>query len=235
MPTPLTPGTPSRCARSWYICCSFLGVMKKKLKYWVVLVIVIAFMPSELWAQDTEQQNPDVYGIKLRAGGRYDDVRMCVASPAGAKGGPALEISLFGEFGVSENTAIAVNVPIMRPILFGAAFEMLQFEPEVALLFRIEREGSVDVILGPSLGITLHYGPDYKSESSGDERRDSFFAMGPRIGGYIGLDFKRPGKTFNFQLGLSPYVVPLFSIDDSENHNGVVVGGILDGQFRFSV
>jgi hypothetical protein len=58
--------------------------------------------------------------------------------------------------------------------------------------------------------------------------------MGPQIGGYVGLDFKRPDERFNFQLGLSPYVAPLFGVNDPENHKGVVVGGLLDGLFRFS-
>jgi hypothetical protein len=40
-------------------------------------------------------------------------------------------------------------------------------------------------------------------------------------------------KTFNFELGLTPYVTPLFGVADSENHRGVVVGGLLDVLFKF--
>jgi hypothetical protein len=58
--------------------------------------------------------------------------------------------------------------------------------------------------------------------------------MGPIVGAYAGLDFRRPGETFNFQLGLSPYVTPLFGIRDPQNHRGVVIGGLLDGIFRFN-
>jgi len=175
-----------------------------------------------------------IFGIAVRAGGRYDNVRMCVASPSGVKGGPALDISFFTEIGVSKDMSVSINIPIMRPILFGAAFGMLQFEPEVSLKFRVEREGKTDIILGPSLGITLHYGPDYKSGSSANDRGKSFFALGPRVGGYLGLDFKRPGEVFNFQLGLSPYITPLFSVSDPDDHRGVVIGGILEGHFRFA-
>jgi hypothetical protein len=80
----------------------------------------------------------------------------------------------------------------------------------------------------------LHYGPDYQSERAMDKRGPSFFAMGPTIGGFVGVDFKRPTKAFNFQLGLTPYVTPLFGINDEKNHKGVVIGGLLDGQFRFN-
>ena len=92
----------------------------------------------------------------------------------------------------------------------------------------------MDFVGGPTLGISLHYGPDYASEVRGDNVGDSFFAMGPFVGGYVGVDFKRPSKTFNFELGLTPYVIPLFGVGDSEDHQGVVVGGLLDGLFKFN-
>ncbi len=199
----------------------------------VVMLVMVAFTGNSN-AQEQSYADQVIFGIKVQAGARYDDVRMCVASPPGAKGGMALEISFFTEIGVTEQISVLVNVPLMRPILFAAAFKMLQFEPEVALLFRHPQEGDVDIIVGPSLGIVLHYGPDYESGPSGEERGPSFWALGPRIGGYFGLDFKRPGKTFNFQLGVSPYVTPLFSVDDPDNHDGFVAGGTLDGSFRFA-
>ena len=199
----------------------------------IAMLVVVAF-PDNSSAQEQSYSDQVIFGIKAQAGARYDDVRMCVASPPGAKGGMALEISVFTEIGVTEQISVLVNVPLMRPILFAAAFKMLQFEPEVVLNFRHPQGGDVDIIVGPSLGIALHYGPDYKSGPSGEERGPSFWALGPRIGGYFGLDFKRPGKTFNFQLGLSPYVTPLFSVDDPDNHRGLVAGGTLDATFRFA-
>ncbi|MCP4678575.1 MAG: hypothetical protein GY854_24300 [Deltaproteobacteria bacterium] len=202
-----------------------------------ILAFVLAYliMGGNARAQNTETGDQVILGLKVSAGGRYDDVRMCVGSPKGVKGGPALDVSFFIETGVSQRMSVSINVPVMRPILFGAAFKMLQFEPEATLIFRVPRDGNFDVVVGPSLGVTLHYGPDYQSGRSGEERGPSFFALGPRIGGYLGLDFKRPGETFNFQLGLRPYVTPLFSIDSPEDHRGVVVGGLMDGQFRFSL
>jgi len=176
-----------------------------------------------------------IFGIAIRAGGRFDNVRKCVASPQGTKGGPAADISVFAEIPVSDTASVHINLPVMRPILFAAAFHMLQFEPEVGLLFRKVTDGKVDFVAGPTLGVSLHYGPDYHSERSGSGRTPSFFAMGPQIGGYFGLDFKRPDEQFNFQLGLSPYVAPLFGVNDPEHHRGVVVGGLLDGLFRFSI
>lgn len=202
----------------------------------IVLIAGMAalfLMASPAGAQDSSTENQMIFGFKITAGGRYDNVRMCVASSQGAKGGPAMDISFFTEIGLRDNMSLLVNIPVMRPILFWAAFDMLQFEPEVSLLFRRVNDGKVDLVAGPSLGMIFHYGPDYNSASSGEDRGPSFFAMGPKMGGYLGLDFKRDGESFNMQLGLSPYVSPLFGINDPDDHSGLVVGGTLDGVFRF--
>jgi hypothetical protein len=70
------------------------------------------------------------------------------------------------------------------------------------------------------------------SEPSGAGRTEDFFAAGPILGGYVGLDFVRPDRVFNFQLGLTPYVTPLWRADGDV---GVVVGGLLDASFRFAI
>lgn len=184
-------------------------------------------------AQADQSNGQVIFGVAVRAGGRYDNVRMCVATPAGVKGGPAADISFFTEFDVGKDMSLHVDVPVFRPILFGAAFKMLQFEPSVTLKFRKVNDGKIDLVAGPTLGLSLHWGPDYESESSGDGRGSSFFALGPIVGGYFGLDFKRPDKAFNFELGVTPYVTPLFGVADSDNHKGVVIGGLLDGSFKF--
>ena len=174
-----------------------------------------------------------ILGVKVRFGGRYDDVRMCVASDPGVKGGMAADISFFMDFGVREDWVIHVDLPVFRPILFAASFGMLQFEPAVTANYRVRTRGAVDVIVGPTLGLSMHYGPDYRSSQSGSGRGPSFFAMGPTFGGYFGIDFVRPGEAFNFPLGLSPTVSPLFSIGDPDGHRGVVIGGLVDALFRW--
>jgi hypothetical protein len=178
-------------------------------------------------------EDPVMVGIMVSIGGRYDDVRMCVASPAGSKGGLAMDVSFFTEVGIGEGRTITVNIPVMRPLLFAAAFKMLQFEPEVTLKFRKYDGQKVEFWMGPTFGVTLHYGPDYNSERSGPGRGESFFAMGPKFGGTFALTFDRPGEKFDFILALAPYVTTLFSINDAQNHRGVVIGGLLTGQFRF--
>jgi hypothetical protein len=177
--------------------------------------------------------DPTVLGVKIRLGGRYDNVRKCVASPTGTKGGIAADISAFAEFPTGKSTVVSVDLPVMRPILFAFAFHMLQFEPTATLKFSDLTGNKVGWVAGPTLGVSLHYGPDYHSESSGPGRTPSFFAMGPIVGAYAGLDFRRPGEKFNFQLGVSPYVTPLFGIGDPQKHKGIVIGGLLDGSFRF--
>lgn len=196
---------------------------------------MLALHPLPVSAAQPQQSGDYTIGLKTRVGGRYDNVRMCVATPAGVKGGSAADISFFLEYAFSPDSSIAFDLPVFRPLLFAAAFEMLQYEPSVSLLYRLAGDESIDYIVGPTFGASFHYGPDYRSEPSGDARRDSFFAMGPTAGAYLGLDFKRPGETFNFQLGISPYFTPLFGIDDPDHHQGVVIGALLDGVFRFSL
>ncbi len=198
-----------------------------------VIALFLALSVSAISA-DSAANDPMLFGIKIRGGGRYDNVRKCVASKTGTKGGIAADISAFADFPAGNGTSVHVDLPVMRPILFAFAFHMLQFEPTVALKFSDKTSNNIGWVAGPALGVSLHYGPDYQSEASGPGRTPSFFAMGPIIGAYAGLDFRRPGKPFDFQLGLSPYVTPLFGIKDSQNHRGVVIGALVDGIFRFN-
>ena len=203
-----------------------------KVLYCGVVLMAIIGSPNPAGAQ-VEPSVGSIIGVKIRAGGRYDNVRMCVATPAGVKGGRAADISLFTEFSLSDNASLHIDLPVFRPILFGLAFKMLQFEPSVTLKFRKASDGNVDFVAGPMLGLSLHYGPDFNSEPSGDSRSPSFFALGPTLGGYMGLDFKRPGKTFNVELGLTPYITTLFGVGDAPIDRGIVAGGLLDVAFKF--
>lgn len=198
----------------------------------LILAIALASAVTRTSA-DAASNDPALFGVKIRIGGRYDNVRKCVAGKTGTKGGMAADISAFAEFPAGNGTMLHIDLPVMRPILFAAAFHMLQFEPTVTLKFADKSSNKVGWVAGPTLGVSLHYGPDYNSEAAGDGRTASFFAMGPVLGAYAGLDFKRPGEAFNFQLGLSPYVTPLFGMGDPQNHRGVVIGGLVDGTFRF--
>jgi hypothetical protein len=195
-----------------------------------LLALLLASSQSEAQSSSPSEL---VFGIRISAGGRYDNVRKCVASPTGTKGGPAADVSFFTEVGLRPNLSLTFNLPVFRPVLFALAFKMLQFEPDVMLTFRRRATDGTDVIFGPTLGLSLHYGPDYTSESSGPGRGPSFFALGPMLGGYLALDFKRQ-SSFNFQLGIHPYVTPLFAVNDPASHRGVVVGGMLEGQLRFA-
>jgi len=169
------------------------------------------------------------FGISVMLGGRYDNMRMCVATPAGIKGGPIADILLDTRFFVNDNLSIAVNLPVMRPILFAAAFKMLQFEPEVTFEFKKNITEDIDIVYGPGLGLSFHYGPDYRSDSK--DRSKSFFAMGPFISGLFGFQFA--GNSGNNKLiGIRAFYVPLFS-GDSDLSPGTVLGGALEGHFEF--
>lgn len=144
-----------------------------------------------------------------------------------------MDISFFAQVDVGDEAHMVFNVPVVRPLLFWLGFDMLQFEPTVRLTFDASLGEDTDLILGPVLGLSMHYGPDYHSDSEGETRGPSFWALGPTVGGYFGVDFAQPGELFNFQLGITPYLSPLFSVNDDEDHQGIVVGGMLEGHFRF--
>ncbi len=169
---------------------------------------------------------------RARMGARYDDVRMCVATPAGVNGGPAGDVSALFSWSAGGGRRLEFDLPVMRPILFGAAFRMLQFEPSLALTFLLDRTASRELRAGPLAGISLHHGPDEDSEPSGEGRTDSFFALGPFVGGTGAITFLRPGGTFDLQLGVTVYATRLFSFDDDPDHGGFVFGGSLDVGLR---
>jgi hypothetical protein len=174
-------------------------------------------------------------GMRLRGGGRYDNVRACVATPAGVPGGPAADVAFVTQIGLASRTLLDIDLPVMRPILFASAFDMLQYEPSVTLEFSRPLFDRTDLFAGPTIGLSLHNGPDYESESSGPGRTASFFAMGPTLGGRLGVAFEGDHGRFTPAVSVSPYVTPLFGIDDPERHRGVVVGGMLDVTLRVRV
>lgn len=214
----------------------FTILRQPRLNIAVISALTAICMPNRAVAKPDELLAPaTVLGVKIRVGGRYDDIRMCVASPAGSKGGLAADISLFAEFAASNNLRVHVDLPVLRPILFAAAFKMLQFEPSVTLKFRTSSSGGARFVGGPTLGLSLHYGPDFNSSPSGDGRTPSFFAIGPTVGGYLGLELGRPNHSFNFELGLTPFFTPMFATPDATVRRGIVAGGLLDGAFRFAL
>jgi len=108
----------------------------------------------------------------------------------------------------------------MRPLLFGLAFQMLQFEPEFTFQYRKLLKDSKAVLTGPGLGVSLNYGPDYKSDLK--NKGDSFFAVGSFISWQFGLEFKGHQKTR--VAGIRAFYVPLFAKDHPD---GTVLGGAL--------
>ncbi len=138
-----------------------------------VLAVLLLLFPAEASARAAGSSDLLVFGIQVSIGGRYDDVRLCVASGKDVPGGIAADISFFAEVGVAENISLFFNVPVMRPILFATAFDMLQFEPFVVLNFRVPAGDTFDFIGGLSLGVSLNYGPDWHSETSGPGRTAS--------------------------------------------------------------
>jgi hypothetical protein len=67
----------------------------RKLKYLVTSVIVgvLITVVSASLTNAQEQKNLKL-GFLIMAGGRYDNLRMCVATDSGVKGGPIADIML---------------------------------------------------------------------------------------------------------------------------------------------
>jgi len=197
--------------------------MKQPPRAALAAAFVTLFALSPLTAA---QEKGDMrLGVLVMVGGRYDNLRMCVASKAGVKGGLMADIMLTGRYTLNDNTGIGFNLPVMRPILFGLAFKMLQFEPEFVVDIKTRMNDRLDFIAAPSLGVSLHYGPDYKSDRT--NRSPSFFAAGPIAGVHLGLGFKDSGGVIRNVVAVKPFYAALFT----RNHGtGTVVGGALEYQ-----
>lgn len=200
-----------------------------------ILLLSMLFLSTSGFLLGVTANSDTQIGLKIRMGGRFDNVRKCVASQPGTKGGIAADISLFTEKALSEKASFHIDLPVMRPILFALAFKMLQFEPSVSWRFTNANPGTKNgFTYGPMLGFSLHYGPDYTYDAKPDTAKHAFFALGPTIGGFAGYTFSRSSGEPRFSLGVSPYVTPLFSVNDPDKRKGVVIGGLLDAAFYFN-
>ncbi len=167
------------------------------------------------------------YGIKLYSGGRYDNLRMCVASDAGVKGGFLADVMFLMRYSLDDSHFLTLNLPVMRPVLFGTAFKMLQFEPEITYETLFSVSGDTKFILGPSFGVSFHYGPDFNSSLK--NRGPDFFAVGPLFSTLFAFSFNVFSK-HTLIAGVRPFFVALFS---KNKDLGIVAGGAFDLEFYF--
>ncbi|MFH1728339.1 MAG: hypothetical protein ABIA04_07970 [Pseudomonadota bacterium] len=189
-----------------------------------LLLIISLFLSYNLLANESKRIS---FGSHLMFGGRYDNLRMCVGSPAGTPGGPIADIMFDAKFKINEILDITVNLPVARPILFALAFDMLQFEPSVTFEYRKNLKENLDIVYGPGLGLSFHYGPDYNSDM--DNRGANFFAIGPIINIMAGISFEGMFKQENI-FGIRTFYTPLFAENRS---NGTVLGGALEYYIYF--
>lgn len=188
------------------------------MKKIILAIGVLVSLFQSIYGQDFDESK-NSYGILFMAGGRYDNYRMCVASPAGVKGGSMADIMFITKHSLNDKYSFTFNLPVMRPVLFGLAFKMLQFEPEFTLEYKKLINEKINLVTGPGIGISLHYGPDYNSDL--DNRGESFFALGPFFSWQTGIEFKK-GTVVKSVAGLKAFYVPLFAKD---RPSGTVLGG----------
>ncbi len=190
------------------------------MKNFIISSLILLTLTPFTYGQNSTEKKI-TYGILFMAGGRYDNFRRCAATSQGTKGGPIADIMFVSKYKIDNNHAITFNLPVFRPILFGIAFKMLQFEPEFTYEYSKTINDRVNFITGPGLGVSFHYGPDYKSKLK--DLNASFFAIGPYFSWQNGFAFKRDGVVKSF-AGISAFYVPLFAKDRDA---GTVLGGAL--------
>ncbi len=193
--------------------------MKKVFLALLFVVAVGSFQP--LYATVNAVDKTPTFGFSVMMGGRYDNMRMCIASPAGTPGGMVADVAFFMRFKTSPHFAFSLSVPVFRPILFGAAFHMLQYESDVAFEFSVPVSDRVDFVTGPGIGVSYHYGPDYFADKD-DDNAEKFFALGPMVSYYAAFDFKWPGN-YATRVGIRLFHVSLFRTDEFQY--GLVLGG----------
>lgn len=186
-----------------------------------LIVLICLVMTTGILAAD--EKGPISFGIHAIAGGRYDDVRMCVASPAGVKGGPIMDVYLDVVLRTGPETNLVFNLPVMRSVLFGAAFKMLQFEPQMTLEYTPSGSGFV---FGGGLGTVFHYGPDYRASLA--ERGEEFSAFGPLLSASVGK--RMEANRGYWQPGVKIFYSPLFA---GGKNLGTVLGAALELHYRF--
>lgn len=180
-------------------------------------ILLLLLMTTTLSSFAFAEENKIDFGFHMDAGARYDDLRMCVASDAGVKGGVMADIYFDLNFNLDENSLISVSIPVMRPLLFGIAFQVLQLEPLVNYYYFFgDSDKIVRFVLGGGAGISFHWGPDYNSDFN--NRGSDFFAMGPIINIYGGFTIA------NWQIGIRGFYEPLFT---ESNGVGTVLGAAL--------
>ncbi|HAK46146.1 MAG TPA: hypothetical protein DCO79_09560 [Spirochaeta sp.] len=194
------------------------------MKKFAVIILLIFCCAFPVWAAEESSFS---LGVSVAAGGRYDNVRMCIASGAGVPGGIAMEpAALVLEYRLNENFGIGAYLPIGRPVLFAVVPQMLQFLPELVFNIHVPIDETKSLVFHPAIGLSFHYGPDYEADS--ENRGTEFFALGPRISVLSGITL-HSNENHEFVLGLKPYFEYLFS----EYRNGFVVGGEFDFQYRY--
>jgi hypothetical protein len=191
-----------------------------------ILVTSILLLLSMMSFAQSSKVSESKYGVLFMAGARYDDVRRCVATSPGTKGGPMADIMLTRIFQLSETKSLRVNLPVMRPILFAVAFKMLQFEPEANLFFTSTTAENKKLFLSPGLGLSLNYGPDYMSDNGEDAER--FFSYGPTLSFQAGLKL---GAAKSSSVSARVFYTPLFA--SGVGTNGTVLGASI--QYWFSL
>lgn len=183
----------------------------------VALMAITASLPAQ-------EARGITLGVHMLGGGRYDNVRMCVGSPPGVPGGPIGELYFDVKVPVSERGAVVFSIPLFRPIMFGAAFKMLQLEPLVTYEHILGGDTGTRPVVGVGTGIVFHYGPDYNS--SLDASGESFFSIGPIVHGFAGLTIGNSSLT----SGIRGFFSPLFTPDRPA---GIVAGGGVEVHYGF--
>lgn len=180
---------------------------------------IIIVMTATLCAADFRP------GISYLAGVRYDDLRMCVATKAGVKGGPIADGSAVLSWN-TEDMSWGAKIPVIRPILFGAAFQMLQFEPEMFFSKTLGKEKKFSLM--PGIGFSAHYGPDYNASLK--KRGDEFWAFGPIISLTSGFRLPSNNDKRDRIIGIRPFYTPLFARD---GRTGTVLGCSVDFWIKY--
>lgn len=169
------------------------------------------------------------FGTAVFFGGRYDNMRMCIATPAGTKGGPFADVQVTMAYRLNEHSRIGVTLPAMRPVLFGLAFKMLQFEPEITFRYSARTaSGGPAFTLESGLGAGLHYGPDYLTAKN-DASPDRFFAAGPLFSITPGIGWSNRAS-LRRTAGIKLFYLPLFA---HGRKPGTVLGAAVEGQWDF--
>jgi hypothetical protein len=129
------------------------------------------------------------FGFHVSFGWKQDNLRLTTSANGLERTGTTGDISFDTRYSLSQAWALILNLPVGRPVLFGAAFSFLQLEPQLTLECYKRLYEGLELVMGPALGASFYYGPEAGADIDALNSSEFLFVTGPMVSTLVGLRF----------------------------------------------